>query len=58
MNSVSDLQGMLSSIRVQIQFLKASLDDRPWDREVHRRLRKAIGQERMILAKLTELTTN
>jgi hypothetical protein len=57
-NSIHDLHGMLNSIRVQIQFLKASLNDRPWDRELQRRLRKATSQEQIILGKLTEYTTN
>jgi hypothetical protein len=55
-NSISDLHGMLNSIRVQIQLLKASSDDR--DRELQRRLRKATSQEQMLLAKLAKYTTN
>jgi hypothetical protein len=57
-SSFLDLYGMLNSIRVQIQFLKASLNDRPWDRELQRRLRQAQSHEQMLLAKLAEYTMN
>jgi hypothetical protein len=57
-SSFPDLYGMLNSIRVQIEFLKASVNDRPSDRELQRRLRKAMNQEQIILAKLTEYSTN
>jgi hypothetical protein len=57
-NRIRDLNGVLNSIRTQIQFLEASVASRPDDTELQKRLRKAKNQERLIMAKLCEQTMN
>jgi hypothetical protein len=58
MDSIRDLNGMLNSIRIQIQSFEAFLRVSPWDRELRRRIEQARIYELVILAKLSEHTMN
>ena len=57
-NNIRDLNGMLNSIRVQIQLFEASLRVHPYDTEVRKRIKEARIHELVILAKLSESTMN
>jgi len=56
--NLRDLNGMLNSVRIQIQSFEASLKVNPWDRELQRRIEQAKISELVILAKLAEQTMN
>jgi hypothetical protein len=57
-NTLRDLNGMLNSIRIQIQAFEASLKVSPRDRELRRRIEHARIYELVILAKLSEQPVN
>lgn len=57
-NTITDLNVLLKAVRLQIELLQASIKAGPHDKELRKRLKKAKGQESVILKKLAEWTLN
>jgi len=54
--TIAQLQGMLDSVRVQIDALEAAVKEKPHDRELRKRVKEAKIQESVFLANLSKWT--